>query len=216
MSRATWLRLTKPHRNHAKLQLWPNPRELLPPRTDWHRLQTSRSHRVPGQRRRHADAPQRCRELVWPCAVTDQLRRNPRRRRRGPVTIALDHAEDAMHQIAKLPGKLGFGCPPQTPVGEVAIAGRADMAQQKIAQRVRPQLLRQRHGIDGVACRLANLTPLDGDIPVDKNARWQGQACGQQHGRPVDRMDRLMPLPTMCSREAAWVHHCKRLSSSLP
>ena len=40
----------------------------------------------------------------------------------------LDHAEHAMHEIAKLSGKLGVVGLPETPVGEVAIVGRADMA----------------------------------------------------------------------------------------
>jgi hypothetical protein len=60
--------------------------------------------------------------------------------RRGycAAAISLDHAQHAVHEIAELTGQLGFVGLTEARMREVSIPGRSNVAQQKIAQRVRP------------------------------------------------------------------------------
>src|SRR5215813_3713618 len=85
------------------------------------------------------------------------------------ATIELDHAEDAVSQIAELAGKLRFVGLPKTLIRKVAIASRADVPQQVVAQRIRTELCGQRNGVNGIAGRLADLAAVHRHIAVDKD-----------------------------------------------
>src|SRR5262249_32193334 len=111
------------------------------------------------------------------------------------ATIELDHAEDAVSQVAELAGKLRFVGLPKTLIRKVAIASRADVPQQVVAQRIRTELCGQRNGVNGIAGRLADLAAVHRHIAVDKDPSRQPQAGGQEHGRPVDGMEAGDALP---------------------
>ncbi len=73
------------------------------------------------------------------------------RRRHHAASVAANHRDDAVEEVAQLIGQIPIVRADETLQTEVAILGRPNLAQQVIAQRVRPIALHECSGVEYVA-----------------------------------------------------------------
>ena len=109
-----------------------------------------------------------------------------RRRLERSTSVAVEHRERAVDQVAQAVGQLGGVAGLKTFVGPVAVWAYVQLTHDVVAERIDAPLIDHRNGIDHVAGRLAHFLAVLLPPTVHEHLPRQRKSHRLEHDRPID------------------------------